>query len=89
MVRGEARGGGAGPGPLMLMLIRMRLERLVPSLARELLENRSMKVNCKHEGQLQSFKREQFSIFTQYVDSGSHVTWICGYWITRRACVLE
>jgi hypothetical protein len=43
----------------MLMLIRnrMRLERLVPSLARELLENRSMKVNCKHEGQLQSFKR--------------------------------
>ena len=29
-----------------------------------------MKVNCKHEGQLQSFKREQFSIFTtQYVDS--------------------
>jgi hypothetical protein len=23
-----------------------------------------MKVNCKNEGQLQSFKREQFSIFT-------------------------
>jgi hypothetical protein len=50
-----------------------------------------MKVNCKHEGQLQSFKREQFSMeylhsvcrfgFTRYVDTGDYPSRAC--WSVR------